>query len=357
MFKNYKNKKVLITGHTGFKGSWLTIWLNKLGAKVYGISLDVPSNPSNFKINSVKSFSKNYNFDICNYIKLKSTINKIKPDYIFHLAAQALVKKSYQNPKLTFETNSIGTLNILESLKELKIKKKCSLVIITSDKSYKNLEIERGYVEGDLIGGHDPYSASKACAELIIQSYLKSYFNKKTNIRVAIARAGNVIGGGDWSENRLIPDIIRSYSKKKTLEIRNPNSTRPWQHVLEALAGYLILGKKLHNSKNFHSEIFNFGPSIKNSLSVLGLIKIIKKSFKGLKWKIKISKKHYESKLLSLNSKKAYKRLNWKCVLLTNETINFVTDWYQAYYKKNINMHQISINQIEEYTKIMKKKL
>ena len=356
MFKNYKDKIVLITGHTGFKGSWLTIWLNKLGAKVYGISLDVPSNPSNFKINSIQSFSKNYYFDIRNYIKLKSTINKIKPDYIFHLAAQALVKKSYKNPKLTFETNSVGTLNILESLKELKIKKKCSLIIITSDKSYKNLEIKRGYVEEDMLGGYDPYSASKACAELIIQSYLKSYFNKD-NVRIAIARAGNVIGGGDWSENRLIPDIIRSYNKKKIVEIRNPSSTRPWQHVLEALAGYLILGQKLYNSKDLHGETFNFGPSMNNSLSVLNLIKIIKKSFKGLKWKIKISKKYHESKLLSLNSKKALKRLNWQCVLLTSETIKFVTNWYKAYYEKKANMHQISVNQIDEYTKIMKKKL
>ena len=357
IFKNYKNKKIIITGHTGFKGSWLSLWLNYLGAKVYGISDRVLTNPSNYKINSKNIFKKSYFFNIENQNKLRTIIKKIKPDFIFHLAAQALVKKSYNNPHSTFISNSIGTLNLLNSLKNIKFKKKCSLVLITSDKSYKNREIKKGYVEEDLLGGYDPYSASKACAELIIKSYIESFFKNDDYLRIGIARAGNVIGGGDWSEDRLIPDLFKAYEKNNPLIIRNPNSTRPWQHVLEALNGYMVLGQKLYTNKKIHGHAFNFGPKNKSSISVIKLIKMFNKELKNIKWKIVKSKNRFESKLLMLNSKKALKYLNWYCVLQTDETLKFVIKWYKNFYSKNrIKVTQFSIQQIEEYSKIIKRR-
>ena len=213
-YKQFRNKKVLVTGHTGFKGSWLTSWLVLLGAKVAGLSINVPTNPSHFEVAKLKKKINHKRIDVRNLKLLKTVFKKYQPDYVFHLAAQSLVKKSYLNPVYTWETNTIGTLNILESLRE--IKKKCIVVLITSDKSYKNLEIKRGYKENDILGGKDPYSASKAAAELTIQSYISSFFPiKKTKVLISIARAGNVIGGGDWSENRLIPDCVKSWSKNR----------------------------------------------------------------------------------------------------------------------------------------------
>ena len=258
MFYKFKNKKVIITGHTGFKGSWLTLWLKLLGAKIIGISLDVPTKPSHYdKLNLGKKII-NIKLDIRNLKKLEKIFKKYQPDYVFHLAAQSLVKKSYTDPIETFTTNTIGTMNVLESLK--KINKKFAAVIITSDKSYKNLEIKRGYHEKDLLGGKDPYSASKGAAEIIIQSFVNSYFKKNKSKNIAVARAGNVIGGGDWSENRLIPDCIKSWSVNKKAMIRNPKSTRPWQHVLEAIRGYLTLAICLYKDHKLHGEPFNFGP-------------------------------------------------------------------------------------------------
>ena len=213
--KKFKNKKIIVTGHTGFKGSWLTYWLVSLGAKVIGISKNIPTKPSNYEALNLKKKCLDLRLDITNLKSLKKLILNKKPDYIFHLAAQSLVKRSYKDPVETFETNSIGTLNLLEALKQLKSRKKCSVVIITSDKSYKNLEIKRGYKEDDILGGYDPYSASKACAELIIQSYMKSFLKDNKKLYISVARAGNVIGGGDWSQDRLIPDCIRSIQKKK----------------------------------------------------------------------------------------------------------------------------------------------
>ena len=249
-YNQYKNKKVLVTGHTGFKGSWLTSWLVLLGAKVTGLSLYVPTNPSHFKAIKLRNKINNKKMDIRNLKLLKKFFKKHQPDYVFHMAAQAIIKKSYSDPINTWETNTVGTLNVLESLRE--IKKNCVTVIITSDKCYKNLEIKRGYKENDILGGKDPYSASKASAELAIQSYISSFFPlNKTKVFIGIARAGNVIGGGDWSENRLIPDCVKSWSKNKKALIRNPKSTRPWQHVLEAVCGYLLLALNLKKIENF----------------------------------------------------------------------------------------------------------
>jgi len=350
----FKGKKVIVTGHTGFKGSWLSLWLNLLGAKVIGISNNIPTNPSHFEAIKLKNKIIHRRIDVRDLKLLKKTIKKFKPDYVFHLAAQSLVKKSYLNPVYTWQTNTFGTLNILESLRDLN--KKCTVVLITSDKSYKNLEISRGYKEDDILGGKDPYSASKASAELVIQSYISSFFPKeKTKISIAVARAGNVIGGGDWSEDRLIPDCVKSWSRNKKVVIRNPKSTRPWQHVLEAVNGYLFLASNLKINKSLHGEVFNFGPNNASNYSVYYLVNVMKKYWSKVSWKIvsKKNKNFYESSLLKLNCNKAKAHLKWKSILNINETINMVISWYKYYYSNKINMYKMSCDQIKKYEKLL----
>jgi CDP-glucose 4,6-dehydratase len=351
----FKKKVVIVTGHTGFKGSWLTQWLLLLGAKVIGISNNVPSKPSHFESLNLKNKIINKNIDIRNLELLEKVFKRYKPDYVFHLAGQSIVKKSFTDPIYTWQTNTIGTLNILESLR--KLKKKCFVVLITSDKSYKNVEIKRGYKENDILGGHDPYSASKAGAELAIQSYIKSFFPiNKTRVFISVARAGNVIGGGDWSNYRLIPDCIKSWIKNKNVVLRNPKSTRPWQHVLEAVWGYLLLAENLKKNKKLHGEAFNFGPVVKNNYSVLQVVKIMKKNWKKVSWKIINPKKNdfYESSLLKLNSNKAEKKIKWKCILTFSETMEMVTNWYKDYDKNPRKVYNITIDQIKKYEKLLK---
>ena len=355
----FKNKTIIVTGHTGFKGSWLTLWLTLLGAKVIGISSNIPSNPSLYKILQLKRKIIDIRQDIRNLDKLILIFKKYQPNIVFHLAAQALVKKSYQDPRETFTTNALGTLNIMESIRH--IKKKCYSVIITSDKSYKNLEIKRGYHEKDILGGKDPYSASKASAELIIQSYIHSFYTKKNNNKFfAIARAGNVIGGGDWSQDRLVPDCVKACSKKKIVKIRNPYSTRPWQHVLEAISGYLLLAIKLKSKKGIHGEAFNFGPNLNHNYSVISLLKETKKTWPLIKWSVKDNKKNFkESNLLKLNCNKAKKLINWSSVLSFKENIKINMKWYKIYFegKNSEQMKKFSENQVQEFTKLLKKKL
>ncbi len=351
--KIFKNKRIVVTGHTGFKGSWLSYWLIKNGAKVIGVSKNIPTNPSHYRNLNLKKKIKEYFLKIEDINKLKNVIKKINPDFIFHLAAQSLVKKSFLDPIDTWKSNTFGTLSLLESLRLLK--KKVVVILITSDKSYKNLELDRGYKENDILGGEDPYSGSKGATEILINSYIKSYFDKKNcNISIAVARAGNVIGGGDWSPDRLIPDCIRSWSKGKKVLIRNPHSTRPWQHVMEVIYGYMILAIKLKKNKNIHGEVFNFGPSIKNKMRVIDIVKRMRINWKKVSWKIlKKNKNFKESKLLQLNSKKAKKKLNWNCILSTAETINFVTSWYKNFYTKKNNL-ALTSKQIETYEKLIK---
>ena len=342
----YQNKKVLITGHTGFKGSWLTLWLNMLGANILGYSIDIPTNPSMFTSINIKKKIIDIKGDVRNFKKLDLVVKKFKPEIIFHLAAQPIVTESYKNPQSTFTTNILGTLNVLECVRQNSFLKAC--VIVTSDKCYKNRELNRGYKENDQLAGVDPYSASKSSAEIISHSYFNSFFKKKN---VATARAGNVIGGGDWSSERVVPDCFRALQNKKKLIIRNPNSTRPWQHVLEPLGGYLLLGKFLINNKRYASNnSYNFGPGndIKNK-TVLDLIKCLSKKnyYKIIKKKNNV----YESKLLQLNCFKAAKDLNWKPVLDFQETINFTKSWYENFINKS-NMYNFSKKQIIEYSKI-----
>ena len=321
MFCNiYKNKKILITGHTGFKGSWLTIWLNLLGAKIYGISDNYPTSPSFLKTVQSKIKINNFLFDIRDSKKVNDCINKIKPDFIFHLAAKSLVHRSYVKPLETIETNIMGTSNILNSLKNYK--RKCNVVLITSDKSYKNNEWLWGYRENDAIGGEDPYSVSKSCCEFIIDSYYKSYFSKKNcKIKIAVARAGNVIGGGDWSQDRIVPDIIINWRKKNPVVVNNPNSTRPWQHVLEPLSGYLLLGLKLYKNEISSGEAYNFGPDEAKHIPVIEVVNNFKKILKFKKITIKKNKnKKNETKLLKLNCDKSYFQLNGIfCFIIKNQ--------------------------------------
>ncbi len=354
--KFYK-KKIIVTGHTGFKGSWLSLWLSILGAKVLGISYDIPTKPSNFNIQNLRNKIRHKNIDIRDRKKLEKLFLQFQPDFVFHLAAQSLVKRSYLDPVNTFETNIIGTLNVLNSLK--KIKKKCISIIITSDKSYKNLEFKRGYKEQDILGGTDPYSASKGSAELVIQSYIKSYFSTKKNILLGVARAGNVIGGGDWSNDRLVPDCIKSWSKKKTVILRNPKSTRPWQHVLEAVGGYMILASRLKDNKKLDGEVFNFGPGSHNNHDVQSLVQTMELYWKNVNWKIKKNKikNHFESTLLKLNCNKASKILGWRSVLNFKETTKLTISWYKEFYNNKKNIQNFSIDQIKYYERVLERKL
>ena len=347
----FKNKKVLITGHTGFKGSWLTFWLSELGAKILGISNNFRTDPSLFNILQLKKKITHKELNINNYKKFKKEILKFKPDYIFHLAAQSIVKESYSNPKATFETNTFGTLNLLESLKFLK--KKCNVVIITSDKSYKNLEIKRGYRENDTLGGDDPYSASKAAAELVINSYTVNYFKNNSRISLVVARAGNVIGGGDWSSNRLIPDCVKSWSKNKKAILRSPDSTRPWQHVLEVIFGYILLSISLKRKK-IRNQVFNLGPKTNQIKSVIQLVNEFKKCWNNISWVIKKRKNFFEHKLLKLNSEKIKKNINWECILTFKETIQLTADWYKDFYFKKNNIFNKTIDQLNFYQKKIK---
>lgn len=352
----FRNKKIIITGHTGFKGSWLTAWINLLGGKILGISNGLVSNPSHYKLLNLEKKIINKNIDIRNLNKLKKIIKQYQPDFVFHLAAQALVKEAFNNPLKTWSTNTFGTINVLESLRQLK--KKCSVVIITSDKCYENLEIKRGYHENDKLGGMDPYSASKASADIAIKSFVNSFFSHKNNkVYIATARAGNVIGGGDWSSDRLIPDCVKSWSKKKKVLIRSPYSTRPWQHVLEAIHGYIILAINLNKNKQFHGEAFNFGPTKDKDYNVMSVVKIMKDYWKDVSWGFAKKNKFYkESNLLKLNSKKSIKKLNWKCILTFRETIFFVIDWYKNFYMNPKGVYKLTIKQILNFQKILDKK-
>jgi len=343
--KKYKNLKVLVTGSTGFKGAWLCFWLTQLGAKVSGVGLRTEKDSIAFKSLDLDKKIKQYYFNITNLKKIDNIIKKNKPDIIFHLAAQSIVSLSFKEPIKTFQTNILGSANILESVRRNKVK---GLVFITSDKCYLNVDKKTSYKENDILGGLDNYSSSKASAEIIFHSYFKSY-NKKKYLSAASARAGNVIGGGDFKKDRIVPDIIRGLVSKKNILIRNPNATRPWQHVLEPLSGYLKLGQELLNKKldSKTKPCWNFGPHTRNCKNVKKITKLILKSWGNHKNKIiiKKNKKFYESQLLSLNIQKAKKELYWQPRLNLNETIKLTIDWYKSYFQKK-NMSDVTKNQI-----------
>lgn len=346
--KFWKNKKVLITGHTGFKGSWLSFWLNLFGSKVYGLAL-APEKKSLFNSIKIKKILKqNIYCDINNINLLKKKIRLINPDIVFHLASQPLVIESYKKPLETIRTNVLGTCNLLNILRKCKRTK--AVIVITSDKCYKT-DKSKKFRETDSLGGHDIYSASKACAEIVTSSYRSSFFCNDT-LQIATARSGNVIGGGDYSKNRLIPDIIKAYEKKKICMIRNPNHIRPWQHVFDPLYGYILLAENLFTyKKKIFSSAWNFGPN-KNNYKVIDVIKHVNKF---LKIRTKISKKkYYETFHLKLNSNKAYKYLKWKTNLNFQDAIKVTLEWYLNSNNKS-NLINISKNQIYSYLKYAKK--
>tara|TARA_Y100001978_G_scaffold203469_1_gene229605 strand:+ start:15849 stop:16922 length:1074 start_codon:yes stop_codon:yes gene_type:complete len=342
---NFQGKKVLITGHTGFKGFWLSMILKSLGADVIGVSLKLDKNrKSHFGTLNGEDLIKTHYFDIRNLSLLKELIETIKPDYIFHLAAQALVADSFKNPINTFTTNAIGSINILESLRLLNCK--CNLIMITSDKVYENVEWVYGYRENDNLGGYDPYSASKACAELSIRSYFKSYL-KNSNIKLCIARAGNVIGGGDWSENRLVPDCIRSWTNNESVKLRSPDSTRPWQHVFDPINGYLTLALKVNEDASIEGEAFNFGPDHLSDITVFDAVKKLSEKW-GDEAKYTFENKNFmkEAKLLRLNCDKSHSLLNWRPILDLDECIDMTIDWYKKSRLGKIETKKISESQI-----------
>tara|TARA_Y100000389_G_C17470712_1_gene530440 strand:+ start:687 stop:1739 length:1053 start_codon:yes stop_codon:yes gene_type:complete len=329
----FKGKKVLVTGHTGFKGSWLVAWLYLLKAEILGISLNPSTKQNHFDLIKKKIKIKDKRIDLKNYSRVHKIINNFKPDIIFHLAAQALVSKSYLDPKLTFETNTIGTLNILNSVK--KFKKNCIIVIITSDKCYQNKELKRSYHENDVLGGDDFYSASKASSEILVNAFFKSFIkDKKKNIKMGTARAGNVVGGGDWSDDRLIPDCVKKWSNNEKVTIRNPESTRPWQHVLEALSGYLTLAYNLQIKPKLSGNSFNFSNNSIKNISVKNFLLKFKINWKNSKWKIKKNRSFHENSLLQLNSNKSKNILKWKNKLNLNKTISLTSEWYLNFYSK-----------------------
>ena len=352
----WKKKKVFVTGHTGFKGGWLSLWLQSLGAEVYGYSLE-PDLPENFfEISEVGSGMETTFGDIRNYNMLSEAFVKFNPEIVFHLAAQPLVRYSYENPIDTYSTNVMGTVNLLEICS--KIESVRSIVNITTDKCYENIETTRSYLENDPMGGYDPYSSSKGCAELATASFRESFFNtdmyEEHNVGLASVRAGNVIGGGDWAKDRLIPDIFRSINNnKKTLKIRNPNSTRPWQHVLEPLAGYLTLAEKLYVDGANFSEAWNFGPEDDEVYSVISIVKKLNSLLADkIKWDEFEGNKLHEAKLLSLNIDKAKKKLNWRPKLSIDESLKLIVHWNDEYIKKT-NMKIFSTSQINSYSDII----
>jgi CDP-glucose 4,6-dehydratase len=345
--KFWRNKKVFITGHTGFKGSWMSILLNMLGANIYGYSLK-PNKKSLFNQANCKYFlEENFYGNINNFDNLKKKLKKTKPDILFHLAAQPLVSKSFNDPLETFQTNIIGTANLLNAIRDIPSLK--SIVIITTDKVYKIKNTNQRYKEIDELGGKDPYSVSKVCAEHVTISFIESFYkNKNIRNKISTARSGNVIGGGDYSKNRLLPDIINSINSKKKIVIRNPNNIRPWQHVIEPTLGYLKLAELQYKKKRLHKgQNWNFGPNKKSFVKVIDILKIIKKKYK-IKIKIKKNKDFFETKILKLDNKKAKKNLNWHPNWNLQKSIDSVMGWNDEF-RKNKNAKKISEHQINNY--------
>lgn len=349
----FRGKTVVVTGHTGFKGTWLSTWLISLGATVHGISKDIPTQPSMFEELKLADRMSHHILDIRDGERLKALVTRINPDFIFHLAAQPIVSVSYKDPAQTFETNVIGTLNVMECIRELN--KKVYGVLITSDKCYENVEWTWGYRENDRLGGKDPYSASKGAAELVIHSYYHSYFKTNPEKRIVSVRAGNVIGGGDWAPDRIVPDSVRAWAKNSAVTIRRPKATRPWQHVLEPLSGYLRAGQLLSQIDSLNGESYNFGPASDQNVAVLELLKVMSNQWFGKNSDDMIDVQEqsafHEAGLLKLNCDKAFHELAWKPVLDFATTTAMTTEWYFNFYNANKgkNVFDLTLSQIGKY--------
>ena len=353
----YKGKKVLVTGNTGFKGSWLSVWLNMLGAEVYGFSNEIPTKPSMFEVCNLTEKIHHEFGDIRDRDIMNAYIQEIKPDFIFHLAAQAIVSKSYKEPFDTVTTNVVGTASVLEAIRN--ITWNCVCVLITSDKAYDNVEWIWGYRETDAMGGKDVYSGSKGAAELIIKCYWKSFIAAMSNIRLGVARAGNVIGGGDWAKDRIVVDCVKAFSKNEIVEIRSPKATRPWQHVLEPLSGYLTLGQYLYENKIENGEPYNFGPRAEQTKTVFQLVQDLSELWgldKNEVAKLTGNIPFEEATLLKLNCDKALAYLDWHSTLHYETCVRFSADWYKAFYiEYGKDMYALTVSQIEEYVQAARK--
>jgi CDP-glucose 4,6-dehydratase len=349
-FENtYRGRRVLVTGHTGFKGSWLTFWLAQLGAEVSGYSLDVPTEPANFDILGLKSRIRHYQADIGDRSSLARALDESRPEVVFHLAAQSLVRRSYADPALTFATNAMGMVNLLECVRERPWIR--SAVLITSDKAYRNDEWCWGYRETDILAGRDPYSCSKSCADLIAQSYYHSFL-KDSATTIVTTRAGNVIGGGDWAADRIVPDCIRAWALAESVTVRSPGATRPWQHVLEPLSGYLWLAARLlAGQRGLNGEAFNFGPDASVDLSVAQLIEAMAARWPGQRWAVpeRGSPQAHEATLLKLSCDKALHHLRWRATLEVRETVELTVDWYRLWHERAVDMAELTQRQIERY--------
>lgn len=343
----WNNKRVFLTGHTGFKGGWLSIWLNSMGAQVKGYALAPNTTPSLFFEAKIETLVDSNFGDIRNLNELKKSMMEFNPDILIHMAAQPLVRLSYTEPVDTYATNVMGTVNVLESARScINLK---AIVSVTTDKCYENKEWEWGYRENEPMGGHDPYSSSKGCAELVTAAYRNSFFNSADSAFVASARAGNVIGGGDWAEDRLIPDILKAFEKNEPVIIRNPLSTRPWQHVLEPLAGYLVLAQALFEKGNDFAEGWNFGPSDDDCQPVSWILdKMVSSWGKGAKWKLDAQNNPHEANFLKLDCSKAKKKLKWQPKWGLEYTTGLIIDWHQKWISSQ-NMQKHCLKEIEEY--------
>lgn len=350
----WSGKKVLITGHTGFKGSWLSLWLKKLGAEVSGYALAPPTTPSLFHLAGLADKIMSIEGDIIDFPRLQETLKTVKPEIVIHMAAQSLVRASYSQPVETFATNVMGTVHLLESVRQCDSVQ--ALLCVTSDKCYENKEWYWSYRENEPMGGHDPYSSSKGCAELAVAAYRKSYFLGKSSVTqgcaIATVRAGNVVGGGDWALNRLVPDTMRAFMKKKAVVLRYPFSIRPWQHVLDPLCGYLCLVEKLWTSGSDFAEGWNFGPGDEDSRSVCWVVERLAKSWGDEAfWEADENESPHEAHYLKLDSSKARTRLKWKVILPIHQALEWTVAWYRAYHEDK-DMGAFTMEQIHNFEEL-----
>ncbi len=338
---HYKNRRILVTGHTGFKGSWLSLWLAELGAKVVGLSLDPATTPNHWDLLGL-SIDDN-RIDIRDFAKTAAVVERFQPEIVFHLAAQPLVRRSYRDPLLTWSTNIMGTANLLEACRLTPSVQ--AIVAITTDKVYANQEWAWGYRETDRLGGHDPYSASKACCEIVADSYRKAFFETDQRCLLATVRAGNVIGGGDWSEDRLIPDLVRATTSGTTFEIRSPHATRPWQHVLESLSGYLLVGEKLLQRQTEFATAWNFGPNSEDNRQVVEILDALKLHWPKINYRLSAPPQYHETNLLYLDNSLAKSKLQWQPVWSLQTALTHTAHWYKSHFADQTALSQQQLGQ------------